>query len=142
MYDMETVIRLDESVRQDLRHSQIRTLLTLLISSFIVYYWYTSLLEVFARGYFTVSRSLAILPPLLNAVSWLIWGSLHYVLFIKGTIRKRGSPSDTSEILDEHQFNLFQHNRQRRIETLIGFVTAFQMFCMALYTAYAQFIVR
>lgn len=138
MYDMETIIRLNEGIRQDLRHSQTKTLGTLFVSSFIVYYWFTALFDVFAKGYFPMSRSLMLLPPILNALSWVFWAAMQYVSFMRSDSRFRHPMDEPSpnEIVDEHQSTLYRYNRQKRVEALVSVIAAFQMFCMGLGAAY------
>ena len=138
MYDTETVIRLNQALRQDIRHSQLRTLVMLFLSSFIVYYWFGMVFDVLYKGIgmYPLMRLYTGIPPLLNALSWLAWGALNYLTFSRDSLQKKFSDADREDLIEAHHKTSYQYYRQTRIEHLIILFAAFQMFFVAALSIY------
>jgi hypothetical protein len=145
---LEFVQKQDEALKSEISKSKIRTLIALLSSSFLLFYWFDSVGTLALRmsdsgqllGAFSSSfrvRSLALIPIMANSIGWLTWGMYtyltHFRLFNLNPKGKLDMPYDETgyrDILDQYQLTKINYRRQTALENPVMFLVAIQLVSM------------
>jgi hypothetical protein len=71
---LEEILQEQAHIREDQRGSQLRTVLILFASTFLLLFWYNAVYGEPLGPAFLRNRYLFCAPIFLNALAWVIWG--------------------------------------------------------------------
>jgi len=143
--ELAVLLQQEAMLRQDIRHSQWRTVFILLASTFLLFYWFSTLSQMRMeqlrfRGPFPMSSMWLPVPAIMNLLTWLFWGTEAYLSVIGFTIKPHRAPDagtlQVREVLDAYQYSGFALRRQVRRERILAFLVAIQIMFMAVAIAW------
>ncbi len=122
-FNIDRLEREIELINKELRHSKYVVIFLLFASTLLLLLWTTVIIGGLR---FYVQIVIAGIPLLLNAISWLLWGSGFAGFLPSRSYRKDYDTSVSAEIIERYEASRYFLRRQRFVETFVVRLTALQ----------------
>jgi hypothetical protein len=151
---IDFVIKQDSTLRNDITKSKTRSLIALLASTYLLYYWFDSVatltlktsLDSYQFLFPLRTRLFLIMPAVFNLLGWAYWGFSQYLANFKA-IKLKSSDTESEDVgykdvLDQYQLTRLNYRRQRFSELIVNFVIAMQLVAMGMMVFSYGFTIR